>query len=84
MWREQLQKAAAANSLVLPACPVIWTEAGVSTGWRAIARDHDKVVGLDRFGESGPGPQVAAHLGLTPGAIANAALTALGRGAQWD
>ena len=84
MWREQLQKAAAADSLVLPACPVIWTEAGVSTGWRSIARDHDKVVGLDRFGESGPGPQVAAHLGLTPGAIANAALTALGRGAQWD
>ena len=84
MWREQLQKAAAADSLVLPACPVIWTEAGVSTGWRSIARDQDDVVGLDRFGESGPGPQVAAHLGLTPGAIANAALTALGHGAQWD
>ncbi|HUH70242.1 MAG TPA: hypothetical protein VLZ05_16120 [Mycobacterium sp.] len=41
-------------------------------------------MGLNRFGESGPGPQVAAHLGLTATAMANAAFTALGQAASWE
>jgi transketolase len=84
MWREQLQDAVSRDRRVLPDVPVVWAEAGVQTGWRAIASDRDRVVGLNRFGESGPGPQVAAHLGLTPTAIANAAFTALGKGASGD
>lgn len=83
MWRERLQEALSREPRVLPDVPVVWTEAGVTTGWSAIARDRDRVVGLNRFGESGPGPQVAAHLGLTAIAIANAAFTALGRAANW-
>jgi transketolase len=83
MWRERLQEALSANVRPLPDVPVVWTEAGVPTGWRAIGRDRDQVVGLSRFGESGPGPQVAAHLGLTSTAIANAAFAALGRSASW-
>lgn len=84
MWRERLQERQSRDERVLPDVPVVWTEAGVRTGWRAIARDRDRVVGLTRFGESGPGPQVAAHLGLTPTAVANAAFAALGRPAGWE
>jgi len=84
MWRERMQEWMSGDSALLPDCPVVWTEAGVPTGWRAVARDGDRVVGLSRFGESGPGPQVAAHLGLTPTAIANAAFAALGRSTRWE
>jgi transketolase len=83
MWRERLQEALSRDRGVWPDLPVVWAEAGVRTGWCAIAGDRDAVVGLNRFGESGPGPQVAAHLGLTPTAIANAAFTALGQAASW-
>lgn len=84
MWRERLAEALSRDRRVLPDVPVVWAEAGVTTGWCAIASDRDEVVGLNRFGESGPGPQVAAHLGLTPTAIANAAFTALGQPASWE
>ncbi len=81
MWRERLEQALSA--VHLPDAPVVWAEAGVPTGWRGIASDRDQVIGLRRFGESGPGSQVATHLGLTPVSIANAAFTALGRVASW-
>jgi transketolase len=84
MWRERLAETLSRDRRVLPDLPVVWAEAGVTTGWCALAGDRDEVVGLNRFGESGPGPQVAAHLGLTPTAIANAAFTALGRAARWE
>jgi transketolase len=84
MWREGLQEALSRDRRVLPDLPVVWAEAGVRTGWCAIASDRDEIVGLDRFGESGPGPQVAAHLGLTPTAIANAAFTAIGQATSWQ
>jgi transketolase len=83
MWRERFVEAQSSGRISLPDIPIVWTEAGVPTGWRAVARDRDEVIGLQRFGESGPGPQVAAHLGLTPAAVANAALTALGQSATW-
>ena len=82
MCRERLDESLASGE-ALPDLPVVWTEAGVPTGWRAIGGDRDQVIGLQRFGESGPGPQVAAHLGLTAEAIANAALATLGRSAGW-
>lgn len=81
MWRERLEERFFRDRSVLPDVPVVWAEAGVTIGWRAIGRDRDRVVGLNRFGESGPGPLVAAHLGLTPEAVANAALSALGKDA---
>jgi transketolase len=83
MWRERFEEALSTGRRSLGDAPVVWAEAGVPTGWRAIAGERDTVVGLNRFGESGPGPQVAAHLGLTPVAIANAAFGVLGRAASW-
>lgn len=79
MWRERLAEALAQGSAGLPDAPVVWTEAGIPSGWHAIASDRDQVVGLTRFGESGPGPQVAEHLGLTATAVADAAMVALDR-----
>ncbi|WP_094287491.1 transketolase family protein [Mycobacterium lehmannii] len=83
MWRERLEESLAAGYRPLPDVPVVWAEAGVPTGWRGIASDRDQVIGLNRFGESGPGAQVAAHLGLTSVAVANAAFATLGRPASW-
>ena len=84
MWRERLEEGLFRDRSVLPDVPVVWIEAGVTIGWRAIGRDRDRVVGLNRFGESGPGARVAAHLGLTPAAVANAALRALGKNTYRD
>ncbi len=79
LWRERFADAMAADRSVRPDVPVVWIEAGVPTGWLALAEDRDDVVGIDRFGESGPGAQVAAHLGLTPDAVAAAAVGAVER-----
>lgn len=77
MWRERIATALEADGDVLPDLPVVWIEAGVTTGWRALARPGDEVVGIERFGESGPGPEVAAHLGLTAAAVFAAALRSI-------
>ena len=34
---------------------------------------HGRIVSIDRFGESAPGPEVLADLGITPEAVAEAA-----------
>ena len=54
------------RATVLPAgIPVLVIEAGVTRGWRGYAGRDGDVIGIDRYGESAPGPQVAAALGLT-------------------
>jgi transketolase len=51
---------------ILPAgAKVVAVEVGVTQGWTGIASSPDLVFGLDRFGASGPGEEVAAHLGFT-------------------
>ncbi|GAY15123.1 transketolase [Mycobacterium sp. shizuoka-1] len=75
MCREWLE--ADRDTRGLPDVPAVWIEAGVPTGWRALAGPRDTVVGIDRFGESGPGAQVAEHLGLSAAAVADAALRVL-------
>jgi transketolase len=54
------------RAAVLPRhVPVLAIEAGVSGFWRAYTGFSGDVVGIDRFGESAPGPQVYEMLGLT-------------------
>ena len=48
-------------------------EAGTSFGWERWVGDRGKVVGIDRFGASAPGPRVMKELGITPEAVAAAA-----------
>ncbi|MFK8031643.1 MAG: transketolase [Gammaproteobacteria bacterium] len=40
-------------------------EAGVTDGWWRYAGTQGRVVGIDRFGESAPAPEVYAYLGVT-------------------
>ena len=70
-WREQFEK----RRHLLGSAPVtVAVEAGSTIGWRHLA---DAVVGVDRFGASGPGWAVAAHVGLTADAVVAAARDAL-------
>jgi len=56
---------------VLPAgVPRVSCEAGSTFGW---SRYADRSVGIDRFGESAPGNEVLAHLGITPERVAEEA-----------
>lgn len=58
------------RAAVLPRhIPVLAIEAGVSNFWRAYTGFDGDVLGIDRFGESAPGPQVAEALGLTTQAV---------------
>jgi len=55
---------------VLPAgIPRVAVEAGVTAGWRryvgAYDDPHAAVIGIDRYGESAPGPVLFKHFGLT-------------------
>jgi len=51
---------------VLPhGVPRLAIEAGVGSGWRALAGERGRVLSIERFGVSGPGGQVAKHLGIS-------------------
>jgi len=58
---------------VLPAAVLarVAVEAGVTDYWRKYVGLPGKVVGLDRFGESAPAPQLFEHFGFTADNIAN-------------
>ena len=47
---------------------VVAVEAGVSMGWERFAKSGD-IFSIERFGESGPGNDVARHLGFTVDAL---------------
>ncbi len=65
---------------VLPsAVPKLAIELGHPMGWREYVGDSGGVMGLDRFGASAPGPEVAERLGFTPEAAAERALSLLER-----
>jgi len=57
-------------------------EAGVTLGWERYVGGHGSAVGINRFGESGKGPEVMAHLGITAENVANKALQILGLSGQ--
>ena len=61
---------AAYRERVLPrGLPRVAVEAGVTDYWRkyvgAVDSTHGAVVGIDRFGESAPGPELFKHFGFT-------------------
>ena len=57
------------EKILPPGVRTVVVEAGVTNGWEVIARPED-VFGINRFGESGKGSDVAAHLGFTAAALA--------------
>jgi transketolase len=59
---------------VLPkGLPRLAIEAGVTDYWRKYVGLEGAVIGLDRFGESAPAPDVFKHFGFTPENVANVA-----------
>jgi transketolase len=58
------QPAAIRDAMIPPSARVIVSEAGVRFGWERWAKPKD-IHSIDRFGESGPAPKVAEHLGMT-------------------
>jgi len=64
---------------VLPAAIIarVSVEAGVTMGWERYVGTAGAMVGINRFGESGKGPAVMAHLGITPEHVAAEALAVL-------
>jgi transketolase len=67
------------RQVLLQSVPRLAVEAGVSFGWRDIVGDSGAVIGIDRFGASAPGAEVAAHLGLTVEAVVQKALQLVGK-----
>ena len=64
---------------VLPTgVPRVAVEAGATLGWERYVGDGP-VVGVDRFGASAPGDELARRLGLTEEAVCDAVRTAVGR-----
>jgi transketolase len=51
-------------------------EAGVPDSWYRLVGDHGAVIGMERFGESAPAPELFKHFGFTP-EVAVARLKAL-------
>ncbi len=68
------QQDAAYRESVLPAGvrARVVVEAGVTACWAGIAGDAGRVLGVDRFGASAPGPQLFEHYGLTVDAVSQA------------
>jgi transketolase len=58
------QPAAIRDAMIPPGARVIVCEAGVRFGWERWAKPED-IHSIDRFGESGPAPKAAEHLGMT-------------------
>ncbi|MEK7436200.1 MAG: transketolase [Pseudomonadota bacterium] len=57
---------AAYREAVLPrGVPRVAVEAGVSDYWRKYAGLEGAVIGIDRYGESAPGPELFKHFGFT-------------------
>ncbi len=65
------------DAVLPPGVPRIAVEAGVSDFWRKYVGLEGAVVGLDRFGESGPAQELFQHLGFTPDNVARAVKEAL-------
>jgi transketolase len=79
-WELFASQAASYQQDVLPAgVPKISLEAASTFGW---ARWVDHSIGIDSFGASGPGGEVLAHFGISPDAVADQVVAALGEPAR--
>ena len=66
------QPAAYRSEVLGKGLPRIGVEAACSFGWHRIIGEEGVFIGLDRFGESAPAPEIYAHLGITTDAIIKA------------
>ena len=66
------QEAAWREAVLPPGVPRVAVEAGVTDFWRKYVGLGGEVVGLDRFGESAPAPELFRHFGITAGDVVSA------------
>jgi transketolase len=80
-WELFEEQNAAYRESVLPKAITarVSVEAGITMGWDRYVGFAGATIGINRFGESGKGPAVMAHLGITPEHVAQQALAVLGR-----
>jgi transketolase len=80
-WELFEEQDAAYRESVLPKAIAarVSVEAGITMGWDRYVGSAGATIGINRFGESGKGPAVMAHLGITPEHVAKTALAVLGR-----
>jgi transketolase len=71
------QDAAYRASVLPPGVPRVAVEAGVTDFWRKYVGLEGAVVGIDRFGESAPGPELFKHFGFTAEHVAAAVKSVL-------
>jgi transketolase len=70
-WERFLAQAEAVRAALLPADVLkVSVEAGATFGWERIVGSDGLMLGIDSFGESGPGARVYEHFGLTGEAVA--------------
>jgi transketolase len=81
-WELFRKQSADYRRSVLPeGTPRLAIEAGVTLGWGEIVGDDGVVIGIDRFGASAPGAEVAERLGLTVEAVVAKAVEIMG---EWS
>lgn len=60
------------DAIVPPDLPIVAVEAGSTRGWRGFVGRAGAVIGIDRFGESGPDKALLTHFSFTVEAVAKA------------
>ena len=78
MERFEGQPEAYRHEVLPPDTPAVAVEAGTTRGWHHLVGEDGAVVGLDRFGLSGPGDEVYAELGFTVENVVNTVHDVLG------
>jgi transketolase len=80
-WELFEEQEASYRESILPAAITarVSVEAGVTMGWERYVGSAGAMIGINRFGESGKGPAVMAHLGIAPENVAQKALAVLKR-----
>jgi transketolase len=68
------------HSVLPPGSLRLAVEAGVPLGWHRWVGDEGEIIGIDRFGASAPGAEVAEHLGLSVEEVVESALALRRRG----
>ncbi|MBM3554580.1 MAG: transketolase, partial [Alphaproteobacteria bacterium] len=67
------QDEASRRALLGPGTAKVVVEAGIAQGWDRVVGSDAAFIGMDRFGVSAPSPELYAHFGITPDAVASAA-----------
>lgn len=78
-WERFARQSKDYRASVLGKAPRVAIEAGATFGWDRWVGDDGEMIGIDRFGASGPGPEVYETLGLATAQVTAAVLAHLGR-----